>query len=273
MEDFSTNNEYHFVKNLTPRLYSVDPSYKTNKPKLMRDVRLLRRFLDGKIPPVSTNDPEQLRILLTKCKKNAQQLSNSPNLFDEVDKPDDTGYFLSSSPVKLNIAQEEKEEKKVAAKSSSSESDDSKRMKRKHRKHGKKKRKKRKHRSSKSSSDDEFEMSMPFFQNTSISNPRYQLPFRFGTQNLGHDIYQSGQLSASYSPYNYFPVPFQSFSSPFRMPVVMPYQTTVGQSESATFIPNEPEKSIKAESSSAENQNQWGDFDTLVETATNAKHQ
>ena len=51
MEDFSSNNEYHFIKNLTPRLFAVDPSYKTNKAKLMRNVRLLCSALDGKIPP------------------------------------------------------------------------------------------------------------------------------------------------------------------------------------------------------------------------------
>ena len=36
----------------------------------MRDVRLLRTFLDGKIPAVTANDNEQLRILISKCKKN-----------------------------------------------------------------------------------------------------------------------------------------------------------------------------------------------------------
>ena len=63
MKDFSSNNEFHFIKNLTPRLYAVDPSYKTNKPKLMRDVRMLQNFLDGKILPVCSDDPEQLPYL------------------------------------------------------------------------------------------------------------------------------------------------------------------------------------------------------------------
>ena len=60
MEQFSTSSEFQFVKNLTPRLYKVDSTYKTNKPKLMRDVRILRECLDGKIPIVTTNDSEQL---------------------------------------------------------------------------------------------------------------------------------------------------------------------------------------------------------------------
>lgn len=69
MEDFTTNNDYHFVKALTPRLFAADPSYKLNKPKLMRDVRLLKQYMDGKIPDVTSNDPEQLRILISKCKR------------------------------------------------------------------------------------------------------------------------------------------------------------------------------------------------------------
>ncbi len=84
MEDFTSNNEFHFIKNLTPRLYAVDPTYRTNKPKLMRDVRLLRKSLDGKIPPVSANDPEQLRNLLTKCKKSLGQVANAPDLFKQT---------------------------------------------------------------------------------------------------------------------------------------------------------------------------------------------
>lgn len=36
MEQFSTNSEHQFAKNLAPRMYNVDESYKKNKPKLMR---------------------------------------------------------------------------------------------------------------------------------------------------------------------------------------------------------------------------------------------
>ena len=42
MEDFSPNNEHH----LTPCLFAVDPSYKTNIAKVMRDVTLLCSALD-----------------------------------------------------------------------------------------------------------------------------------------------------------------------------------------------------------------------------------
>ena len=72
MEQFSTNSVHQFAKNLAARMYDVDESYKKNKPKLMRDVRLLRESLYGKIPPVTTNDTEQLRILIARCKRSKQ---------------------------------------------------------------------------------------------------------------------------------------------------------------------------------------------------------
>lgn len=104
MEDFSSNNKFHFIKNLTPRLYAVDPSYKTNKPKLMRDVRMLQNFLDGKIPPECSDDPEQLRILLTKCKKNLQQVADSPDLFDQAGTSANVEYCKDTSPVKSSFS-------------------------------------------------------------------------------------------------------------------------------------------------------------------------
>ena len=36
METFSSGSEYQFVKNLRPRMFAADASYKTNKAKLMR---------------------------------------------------------------------------------------------------------------------------------------------------------------------------------------------------------------------------------------------
>ena len=69
IEQFSSTSEFQFVKNLTPRMYNIDPTYKTNKCKLMQDVRLLREALDGKIPPVTVNDAEQLGILIAKLRK------------------------------------------------------------------------------------------------------------------------------------------------------------------------------------------------------------
>ena len=69
MEDFSSSSEFSFVKNLTPRMYAANPAYKTNKAMLMRDVRILRTFLDVKIPPVTANDAEQLNILISNSQK------------------------------------------------------------------------------------------------------------------------------------------------------------------------------------------------------------
>ena len=62
MQTFSSGSKYQFVKNLTPRMFAADASYKTNKAKLMHDVRLLRTFCDGKIPVSTANDAEQLKI-------------------------------------------------------------------------------------------------------------------------------------------------------------------------------------------------------------------
>ena len=69
LKNFETQSEHQFIKNMKPRLFSLNSSYAHNKPLLMRDLRLLRAHCKGKIPPVTSNDSEQLRILLEKCKK------------------------------------------------------------------------------------------------------------------------------------------------------------------------------------------------------------
>ena len=74
MQEFSSSSEFQFVKNLTPRMYNVYPTYKTNKCRLMRDVCLLRESLDKKIPAVTANDAEQLGLLITKLKKQTVHL-------------------------------------------------------------------------------------------------------------------------------------------------------------------------------------------------------
>ena len=45
-------------------------AYKTNRAKLMCDMRILRTFLDGKIACVIANDMEQFSILILQSKKN-----------------------------------------------------------------------------------------------------------------------------------------------------------------------------------------------------------
>jgi len=73
MQDFTAHNEYHFIKNLTPRLQAADTRYKLNRVKLLRDIRMLRKFLDGQIPEVTSNDAEQLKALVAKCRRNMRQ--------------------------------------------------------------------------------------------------------------------------------------------------------------------------------------------------------
>ena len=80
MQELTSNNEYHFIKNLTPWLYKVDNGYKINKPKLMRDIRIMRKCLDGKIPPVTVNDSKQLCNLLDKCRRNLHLDVNAPSI-------------------------------------------------------------------------------------------------------------------------------------------------------------------------------------------------
>ena len=102
MQDFTSNNEHHFIKNLTPRLYKVDNGYKLNKPKLMRDIRIMRKCLDGKIPPVTVNDSEQLRNLLDKCRRNLHLDVNAPSITynDPKIATDELTVSMNTSPVK-----------------------------------------------------------------------------------------------------------------------------------------------------------------------------
>ncbi|CAB4033648.1 Hypothetical predicted protein [Paramuricea clavata] len=64
-------------------MFEMDSSYKINKAKLLRDVRILRTALDGKIHDVTANDAEQLRILLKKCKRDMNGEVNAPFSSDE----------------------------------------------------------------------------------------------------------------------------------------------------------------------------------------------
>lgn len=99
MENFTSHSEYHFTKNLTPRLLEVDKTYKTNRVKLMRDIRMLRKFCDGKIPEITTDDAGQLKALLAKCRMTVQR--------DCRDYPgdDDTQTMLTnSSDINLNVS-------------------------------------------------------------------------------------------------------------------------------------------------------------------------
>ena len=69
LKNFVSQSEHQVLKALTPRMIKVDPSYKLNKQKLLRDIHILRKFYNGKIPAETTNDAERLRISLHKCKQ------------------------------------------------------------------------------------------------------------------------------------------------------------------------------------------------------------
>ena len=58
-------------------IYTADISYRITKSKLMRDVRLLRTYLDGNIPAITANEDEQLRILISRCKENVEIAQDS----------------------------------------------------------------------------------------------------------------------------------------------------------------------------------------------------
>ena len=48
MENFTSHSEYHFTKNLAPRLLKVDKTYELNRVKLMRDTECYGNFVMGK---------------------------------------------------------------------------------------------------------------------------------------------------------------------------------------------------------------------------------
>ena len=98
MENFTSHSEYHFSKNLTPRLLEVDKTYNINRVKLMRDIRMLRKFCDGKIPEVTSDDAGQLKALLVKCRKTIHQDSRDYEVEDTL------GMVSNSSDINLNVA-------------------------------------------------------------------------------------------------------------------------------------------------------------------------
>ena len=133
MEQFSTSSEYQFIKSVMPRMYQADESYKVNKAKLMRDVRLLRECLDGKIPPVTTNDSEQIKNLILRCKRSKQirdddcPKSMSPEQFSPI-KSTERGADVSTGKEEVVMPEKENIETpkatRITSESSSSSSDD-----------------------------------------------------------------------------------------------------------------------------------------------------
>lgn len=132
IEQFSSSSEHQFIKNLSPRLYQADLSYKTNKMKLMRDIRLLREHFDGKIPPTTTNDAEQLKILIVKLKRQ-KRIEGDDDSFVE------SASTMQMSPVKMtetsvSTTMKSGKSSKYDSDSSSDSSSDSKRHKKRKKK-------------------------------------------------------------------------------------------------------------------------------------------
>ena len=157
MEDFSTSSEFSFVKNLTPRMYAANPAYKTNKAKLMRDVRILRTFLDGKIPCVTADDTEQLSILISKSKKNLGVSSDGDATHATKSTIQTKLEFDSSdvSPIKSEVMEENSD--KVPSSFSQSHSRKNRKKKSKHSSHKKAKKTRRRREYSSDSSNSSWE--------------------------------------------------------------------------------------------------------------------
>ena len=280
MEDFSSNNEYHFIKNLTPRLYAVDPSYKTNKPKLMRDIRLLRSALDGRIPPVQTNDPEQLKILLRKCKQSVQNTPDAPDFFEKADTSADVERLLKNSPVKSNFPVHEVKtvtcEQKASEKfpsmtkpaskdvtESSSESDDSRRRKRKRKRKNKKSKKRKRHYSSSCSSDESVRSNL--YQEMPLHSP--YLPLNTAHVNAGLRF----QNTYTYTQ----PCNFTNMYTPFPVSMPLAYQAPIRSHYPERHCAFGEKKAVDEEvlnrdpeSERKHDANPWCGLNTLVNIAT-----
>ena len=67
INNFQSQSEHQFIKAFTPRMMKVNPEYKTNRSKLLRDIRILRKFFGGKIPEETTVLPRNKLTLRFRC--------------------------------------------------------------------------------------------------------------------------------------------------------------------------------------------------------------
>ncbi len=71
LEEFAEKNKTNFIRNVCPRLQNLFPEEykgKDGKQRLLRDVRYLKVATDGKIPPITQNDKDNMKNLLRKGK-------------------------------------------------------------------------------------------------------------------------------------------------------------------------------------------------------------
>ena len=77
----------------------MDKTYELNRIKLIKDTRMLRKFCDGKIPEVTSDDAEQLKVLLAKCRKTMQK-----DCRDFPPDDADSSKMMRSSDISLNVS-------------------------------------------------------------------------------------------------------------------------------------------------------------------------
>lgn len=120
----------------------------------MQDVCMLQNFLDGKIPPVCSDDQEQLRILLANCKKNLRQVAKTSANVEHCKDTSPVKSSFCADRVKESFSKQQTSNLilKDYAKDSGTSSSKSNDYRRRKRKHKSKKIKKRKWHSSSSSS-------------------------------------------------------------------------------------------------------------------------
>ena len=167
-------------------MYAMDSSYKLNKAKLIRDVRILRTATDGRIPEVTSNDSEQLRILLNKSKKDIKVRAGVQLASD--DEMDENNF--DREPERIN--------KTKTNSSSLSFDDNTDRGKRKKRgKKSKKKKQKKRRRSSSSSGGSEVDYSRHHYHTKNVL-----------AQHHGHGYTHGSSMTSA------FPITCHSCSTP-----------------------------------------------------------
>jgi hypothetical protein len=64
INNFQSQSEHQFIKAFTPRMMKVNPEYKTDRRKHLRDIRILRKFFGGKFPKKLQMIPNSLELQL-----------------------------------------------------------------------------------------------------------------------------------------------------------------------------------------------------------------
>ena len=155
----------------------------------MRDMRILRTFLDGKIPCVTANDTEQLSILISKSKKNLAVSSDGDETHVTKSTIQTKLEFDSSdvSPIKSEVMVESSD--KVPLSFSQSHSHKNKKKKSKHSSHKKaKKTKRRREYSSDSSNSSSKEYARHTMRHSGGPFPYFNSLYNFPSQPQGYPM-------------------------------------------------------------------------------------